>query len=390
MHLSIQRLAPASDKQGPAFRYSLFGDEFGGFYQGCFLFFLSQIRLIPHYIVKTRTRNDYLSFLEIRAMKNKTMLMFMSLMVVCGMAPVLTAESAAMNDAILRQTFKLGGERSQQTQYFLMETKLFIYALDGKRVGTDVFRLRLKCVPAKIAGKDGDEYTCANFTVQLGGEPEAEVPALKNWTYVFKTLPTGIDEKGQVLGIEHAPFENLVDAGGKALPPDKSYLVYNTFIDFHAFCNIFAERTEGGKGVQDLKSIGQKIVHEAAFGEAPVNLGSNVAEGSTFKNGEITLELKGLSRVAGAACAMVSFDSGECSFKMTVKPMPDMEVRTVGSSHYKGDIYIDLSTNWVKKVTMDELVVAETTLPMTQGKVNAVIERNTMIRNVSAEEFARR
>ena len=323
-------------------------------------------------------------------MKSNAMPMFLSLMMICGIAPVVTAESAVTNDAILRQTFKLGGERSQQTQYFLMETKLLPYALDGKRVGTDVLRLRLKCVPAKAAGKDGDEYTCMKFTVQKGGEPEVEVPALKNWTYVFKIPPTGIDEKGQTLGIDHARFENLVDAGGKALPPDKSYLVYNTFIDFHAFCNIFAERTEGGKGVQDLKSIGQRIVHEAAFGEAPVNLGSNVAEGSTFKNGEITLELKGLSRVAGAACAMVGFDSGECSFKMTIKPMPDMEVRTVGSSHYKGDIYIDLLTNWVKKVAMDELVVAESTLPMPPGKVNAVIERDIVIRNVGAEEFERR
>jgi len=323
-------------------------------------------------------------------MKSNTMLMFLSLMMVCGMAPVLTAESAVTDDAILRQTFKLGGERSQKTQYFLMESKLFTYALDGKRVGTDVFRLRLKCVPAKAAGKDGDEYTCANFTVQLGSEPEVEIPAMKNWTYVFKIPPTGIDEKGQTLGIDHAPFENLVDSGGQALPPDKSYHVYNAFIDFHAFCNTFAERTEGGGGIQDLKSIGQRIVHAAAFTEAPVNLGSSIAEGSTFKNGEVTLELKGLSRVAGAACAMVGFDSGESSFKMTVKPMPDMEVRTVGSSHYKGDIYIDLSTNWVQKVTMDELVVAESTLPMPPGKVNAVIERNIVIRNVSAEEFARR
>ncbi|MFB0554962.1 MAG: hypothetical protein ACETWQ_16775 [Phycisphaerae bacterium] len=323
-------------------------------------------------------------------MKNKTMLMFLSLIIVCGIAPMLRAGSAVKDDAILRQTFKLGGERSQQTQYFLMESKLFTYALDGKRVGTDVFRLRLKCVPAKAAGKDGDEYTCAAFTVQMGGEPEVEVPALKNWTYVFKAHPAGLDEKGQVLGIEHARFENLVDAGGKAIPPDKSYHVYNAFIDFHGFCNIFAERTEGGKGVQDLKSIGQRIVHAAAFTEAPVNLGSSIAEGSTFKNGEVTLELRGLSRVAGAACAMVGFDSGQSSFKMTVKPVPDMEVRTVGSSHYKGDIYIDLSTNWVRKMTMDELVVAESTLPMPPGKVNAVIERNIVIRNVSAEEFARR
>jgi len=199
-----------------------------------------------------------------------------------------------------------------------------------------------------------------------------------------------MDEKGQVLGIDHARFENLVHAGGKPIPPDKTYHVYNAFIDFHGFCNIFAERTQGGGGIQDLKNIGQRIVHAAAFTEAPVNLGSNVAEGSTFKNGEVTLELKGLSRVAGATCAMVGFDSGESSFKMIVTPMPNMKVRSVGSSHYKGDIYVDLATNWVKKVTLDELVVTETTLPMPPGKINAVIERNIVIRNVTAAEFSRR
>ena len=312
-------------------------------------------------------------------------------MMICGIAPVLTAGSVVKDDAILRQTFNLGGERSQQIQYFLMESKLLTYALDGKRISTDVYRLRLKCVPAKTAGTKGDQWTCSKFTVQLGDEPQVEVPAMKNWTYVFKIPSTGgIDDKGQTLGIDHAQFANLVDASGKALPPDKSYHVYNAFIDFHSFCDIFAERIEGGNGIQDLKNIGQKIVHAAANTEAPVNLGSSVAKGSTFKNGEVTMELKGLSRVAGATCAMVGFDSGESSFKMTVKPMPDMEVRTVGSSHYKGDIYIDLSTNWVRKVTMDELVVAESTLPMPPGKVNAVIERYTVIRNVGAEEFERR
>jgi hypothetical protein len=300
------------------------------------------------------------------------------------------AESSVSNDAILRQTFELGGERSQQTQYFLMESKLMTYALDGKRVGLDIFRLRLKCVPAKIAGKKGDEYTCTKFTVQLGDQPEVEVPAMKNWTYVFKIPPTGVDKKGQTLGIDHAPFENLMDANNKPIPQDKAYHVYNAFIDFHGFCNIFAERVEGGAGIQDLKSIGQKIVHEAAFSEAPVNLGSNVAKGSTFKNGEVTLELKGLSRVAGATCALVGYDSGESSFQMKLEPMPNMEVKTVGSSHYKGDIYIDLATNWVRKATMDELVVAETTLPMPPNKINSVIERNILIRKVTAEEFMRK
>jgi hypothetical protein len=324
-------------------------------------------------------------------MKNKTMPILLSLMIICGIVSVLTAGPAVKNDAILRQTFNLGGQRTPQTQYYQMESKLITYALDGKRVGTDVYRLRLKCVPAGLAGTKGDKWTCSKFTVQFGGEPEVEIPSMKNWTYVFK-IPSngGVDDKGQTLGIDHAQFANLVDASGKALPPDKSYHVYNAFIDFHAFCDIFADRVEGGNGIQDLKNIGQRIVHSAANTEAPVNLGSNIAEGSTFKNGEATMELKGLSRVDGAACAMVGFDSGESSFKMIVKPMPNMEVRTVGSSHYKGDIYIDLATNWPRKVTMYELVVSETTLPMAPGKINSVIERDIVVPNVGAREFARR
>jgi hypothetical protein len=323
-------------------------------------------------------------------MKNKTMITILSLIIICGITPVLQAAPAVKDDAILRQTFNLGGQRSQQTQYFMMESKLLNYALDGKRVSTDVYRLRLKCVPAGIAGTKGDQWTCARFTVQFGDESQVEVPAMKNWTYVFSIPPTGIDDKGQTLGIDHSQFANLVDASGKALPPDKSYHVYNAFIDFHAFCDIFAERVDGAKGIQDLKSIGQKIVHAAANTEAPVNLGSSIAKGSTFKNGEVTMELKGLSRVDGAACAMVGYDSGESSFKMFVKPTPDMEIRTVGSSHYQGDIYIDLLTNWVRKATLYELVVSEVTLPMPPNKVNSVIERDILVRNVSAAEFTRR
>lgn len=322
-------------------------------------------------------------------MKREMILTLLSLLVICSVTSVLQAETAGPNDAIFRQNFDLGGERSQQTQYFLMESKLLTYALDGKRIGTDTFRLRLKCVPAKLTGTKGDEYTCTKFTVQLGDESEVEVPALKNWTYIFKIPPTGIDEKGQTLGIDHGPFENLVDANNKAIPLDKAYHVYNAFIDFHGFCNIFAERVDGGAGIQELKSIGQRIVHAAAFSEAPVNVGSNVSKGSTFKNGEVTLEFKGLSRVAGATCALVGYDSGESSFQMIVNPTPNMEIRTKGSSHYMGDIYIDLATNWVKKATLDEFVVTEVTLPIPPNKVNAVVERDILIRNVTADEFRR-
>jgi hypothetical protein len=320
-------------------------------------------------------------------MKRVAQLTLLSFLAVCSVISVRGAESAIPDDAILQQTFELGGERSQQTQYYLMESKMLYYTLDGTRAGTDVFRLSLKCVPATIAGTDGDQYTCAKFTVQLADETEVEIPALRNWSYIFKIPPTGVDEKGQTLGIDHAPFENLVDSSGNAISPHIAYHVYNAFIDFHGLCNVFVARTDEDNDIGDLKSIGQKIVHFSAFSEGPVNLGSNIAEGSTFKNGEVTLEFKGLSRVAEATCALVGYDSGESSFLMILAPAPRATTLTYGSSHYMGDIHIDLVTNWVMKATMDEFVVTEMISATSPYKVNSVIERNIIIRNVDAEEF---
>jgi hypothetical protein len=194
-----------------------------------------------------------------------------------------------------------------------------------------------------------------------------------------------MDEKGQVFGIDHARFEGLVDETGGAVPVDKAYHVYNAFIDFHAFCNVFAEPVSDGNGIQNLRKVGDRVVHAAAFSDAPTNLGSSFAEGSSFKNGEITLELKGLGLVNGKPCAIVGYDSGASSFKMIMKPMPELEVVTVGSSHYRGHIYKDLEAGWVQKATMTEMVVSETTLPMPPNKLNSVIEREIIILNVSRE-----
>jgi hypothetical protein len=299
--------------------------------------------------------------------------------------PILCAQSSLSDNSILQRPFDLAGKRTQEPQYFFMETRLIQYALNGTRTGATIYRLCLKFVPAKNAGADGGDYVCARFTVQQDNDPEKEIPALAGWTYAFNA--GGLDEKKQVFGIDHSKFENLMDSDGKPLPIENSYHVYNTFIDFHSFCNVFAEPTPQGNGIQDLKRIGQKIVHAAAFSEPPVNLGSQVAEGSFFKNGQITLELKGLSAVGGKPCALVAYDSGESSFKMIMQPTPEMKIQTAGSSHYFGDIYKDLATNWVQKATMTETVVSETALPMPPYKVNAVIERQSVIQNVSAEEF---
>jgi hypothetical protein len=286
--------------------------------------------------------------------------------------------------SLLSGDFNLAPERSAEPQVFAMKSELITYAPDGKRVSKDVFRVWIRAVPAGVPDKWAGEYTCLRFTVEFDGKPETALPALENWTYTID--PRGIDERGQVFGIDHAKFEGLVDASGNALPVDKQYHVYNAFIDFHGFCDVFAQPAPGGSGIQDLRRIGDVIVHEAAFSEAPTNLGAGISEGSSFTNGEIKLEFKGLSEVNGAACGLVGYDSGESSFKMIVNPMPDMTVVTVGSSHYWGDIYKNLASGWVEKAEMTEMVVSETALPMPPGKLNGVIERHVTIRNVTHAE----
>jgi len=305
-------------------------------------------------------------------------------------AAVCSAEEAAAPPAsAFLQEFDLGAERSADTQYFHLVTKVIQYGLDGTRASTETFRMDLKCLPGRQTGTEGDTFTCRRFTIRRGDGREVGIPALEGWTYVFRQTETGLDEKGQVLGIPHAKFEGLVDSDGAPLLPVTAYMVYNTFIDFHGFCYEFAAPTVSGNGIQDLKAIGQKIVHAAAFSEPPVNIGTNVAEGSYYRNGEVTLELKGLSVVDGAVCALVAFDSGEGSFKMLMEPMPDFKIATVGASHYYGDLYVDLATRWPRKVTLGELVISETQLPVPPNKINAVHERSSTVRAVSEEEFER-
>jgi hypothetical protein len=291
-----------------------------------------------------------------------------------------------VRDSILGGAFDLSAPRSHDPQRYDMETHVITYAPDGARVSTVVLKLELTCTPASVTAEDADQYTCNRFLVQFGDGPEVEIPALAGWTHRFEP---GLDEKGQVFGVDHARFEALVDANGQPLSVAEAYFVYNSFIDFHGFCNVFPRPTADGKGVQDLTRIGQKIVHAAAFSEPPVSLGTGIKDGSTFRNGEITLEFKGLSLVDGAACAILTYDSGESSFQMLMEPMPNMEVRTVGSSHYYGDIHIDLATRWVRKATMGEMVVSETTVPGLPNKISTAIERSLTIRNTSERDDGR-
>jgi hypothetical protein len=283
----------------------------------------------------------------------------------------------------LRQEYNLVPQHSKDTQYYEMESILQKHAPDGTPQGRDVYHLYLRCVPSADSSR-GDEYTCLKFTVQINDSAEVLIPSLTNWKYFF-SLTVGYDKKGQVFGIDHDKFDKLTDENGKLLPIENTYHVYNAFIDFHSM-SVFAEKTSAGNGVQNLKHIGDKIVHGASFSQPPVNLGSTVAEGSYFKNGEITLAFKGLGLLNEKTCAILEYDSGESSFYMLMKPMANMKITTKGSSHYWGDIYKDLTGGWIQKAVLHEIVISETDVPGLANKINSVIERSITIKNVKRKD----
>jgi len=297
---------------------------------------------------------------------------------------VLPAQSISSTKKILEKEYNLIVTHSSDTQYYEMESRLQKHALDGTPAGLDIYRLYLRCVPA-VNPLQGDEYTCIKFTVQVNKADPVTIASLAGWKYYFSLSATTAEQKGLVFGIDHSKFEQLKDENGKSVAVENTYHVYNCFIDFHSM-SVFSEKTVSGNGVQNLKHIGDKIIHAASFSQPPVNLGSQVAEGSYFKNGEITVAFKGLGMVNKNTCAILRYDSGESSFFMLVKPVPNMEVTTKGSSHYWGDIYKNLSSGWLEMATLQELVISESTVPG-MNKINAVIERSISIKNVRPVSF---
>lgn len=285
---------------------------------------------------------------------------------------------------ILSKEYNLVPQHSKDTQYFEMVSKMDTHAPDGTIQTWDIYHLYLRCVPSNDPAK-GDEYTCLKFTVQINKGPELIIPSLTGWQYYFSLTANARDQKGQVFGIDHSKFENLKDEKGNAIPAGNTYHVYNAFIDFHSMY-VFCEKSEAGNGAQNLKKIGDRVIHSAANSKAPVDLGSSVEDGSYFQNGEVTLLFKGLGRENKKACALLEYDSGQSSFFMKMKPIPNMEVITKGSSHYWGDIYKDLAGGWFQKATLHEMVITQSDIP-SMNTINSTVERSISIRNIPRPGF---
>ncbi len=266
-----------------------------------------------------------------------------------------------------------------------MTTEVVPIEPNGQRKAADVYDLWLEYAPR--AGAAGDLVTCRRYAVRQGQAPSVTLPSLEGWSYAFRDIPGGLDEKGRIFGIDQAKFENLADAKGAVLPMPVAYAVFNSFVDFHGMAQVLARRTREGKGIQDLKAIGQKILHASANTQPPVSLGKMVEKGSFFRNGAVTLELKGLSLVGDRRSALIGYDSGDSVLEMTITPMPQITMTVQGGSHYTGDLYVDLETQWLLKATLMEIVVTETSGAVLPQKLASVIERRLLLRAVGKGDF---
>ena len=281
----------------------------------------------------------------------------------------------------LRGPFDLSSDRKRGAQDFRMETKYIHFQLNGRRVGAESYVLNLRFDPKTSPTGNVDQYAVSELQLQTNDGPPVTIPQLRNWTYTFDPTLSG-DERGPLWGIAQDKFINLTDDQGKALPFGIRYALYVNFIDFHSFNDVYARPMKFGKGIQDLKQIGQRIIHPASFIQASVKFGTEIRPGSTFQNGEVSLELKGVGVVDGVPCALVAYDAGDSKVKMVIPDSSNQESVTEGVDQYKGDMYVDLATRWLRKATLDEHMVQETSTQGSPSKTNEYTVRHILLRSV--------
>ena len=63
------------------------------------------------------------------------------------------------------------------------------------------------------------------------------------------------------------------------------------------------------------------------------------------------------------------------------------DVMMEGGSRYTGDIYIDLASGWVRKVTLNESVVTQTHTASKPSKTPGYTARRILLRLISRQDF---
>jgi len=258
--------------------------------------------------------------------------------------------------AALTGTFDLAVDKGRGEHTFDIDTRYGHYSPSGVRLASEDLTLRIRC------GATADvPVTCLEARLSVNDAPAVAIAELSDWSYRFDPTMTGADARGPLWGIPQDRFSVLTDGQGNPLPFSLRYAAYTALIDFHSINDVFGRPSPFGPGLQDLTAIGQRVVHPASFVEAQMHFGTEVRPGSTFRNGEVTLALVGVSTVEQAVCAVVEYDAGESTLKMIIDPVGGQTSVIEGGSQYQGLMYVDLTSGWSRRATLEEYMIANVT-----------------------------
>ena len=261
----------------------------------------------------------------------------------------------------------LSAPRIAGSASYRFTTEYKTYAPDGTELSSEKTILDNKI---KLDASGKQTLTCTEFRLVDAEGNELSIPELRGYQNVMQP------DAEEVLGINHADFVGIKTDDNTPLSPELQYRVYNTFVDFYTFNNVFAQPVpdEVGGSIDDLHQIGQVVEHHSAYSSPPVDLADSVKKGSYFKNGRVTLKWKGSSEINGSPCEIVDFDSGESSFEMFMEPAPEMNIHVKGGSQYWGDLLINSDSMWVEEANFIEIVISKMEIAQ-NPEITSVIKR---------------
>jgi hypothetical protein len=290
--------------------------------------------------------------------------------------------------SVLTREYDLAGPRSTEKHYILVQSQVDIYTHAGHVKKADTYREFLVCEPSTSDGDQAETFTCAKFAIERGDRPAVTIPSLAGFSYVVDKGNLDqmmYDDRGQFYGLSDEPFQNLTDNTGTSVSTDDAYQIYSAFFYYHSYVG-YADPEPDDVGIQDLKRVGDKVKLPSSGLETRLP-GWLAGKGSKWRNGQTTLEFKGVAEIDGATCAIIGLVCGPSPWYMPLNLMPIFGLKTYGLSSFTADIYLDLQT---RRVRLLNYILTESALVKMWGlvPVDRSYPRTVLtIREMSKEDF---
>ena len=95
------------------------------------------------------------------------------------------------------------------------------------------------------------------------------------------------------------------------------------------------------------------------------------------------MEFRGLSAVDGNPCAVLRMQEIGGRFRMLIRPMPVLRVKTVGATRLSATLFLDLATGWIRRAEATVIDVTKTTM------YGIPVETSTIISDVRIRALSR-